>query len=212
MGFIARDSGGGRDFKPVPPGAYVARCFQVIDLGTQTSTGQFGEKSQHKLRICWEIHGEDDDGQALTVTIEGKTLPMTVAKDYAVTLHEKASLRKDLAAWRGRDFTPEEAKAFDVSKLLGAYVLINVTNSTSNNGKTYANVAGLSPLPKALAATKPAGVHPLQQFDLDNPDWEVFESLPQWLQDRIKAAPEYARSRGEPATAAAGVDDEDIPF
>lgn len=210
MGFIAKDSGGS-NFKPVPPGAYVARCHQVIDLGTQTSTGQFGEKSQHKIRICWEIHGEDEDGQALTVTIEGKTLPMTVAKDYAVTLHEKASLRKDLAAWRGRDFTPEEARAFDVSKLLGAYVLINVTNSTSNNGKTYANVAGLSPLPKALAATKPAGVHPLQQFDLDNPDWEVFEALPQWLQDRIKAAPEYARSRGEPVAALAAADD-DIPF
>lgn len=210
MGFIAKDSGGS-NFKPVPPGAYVARCHQVIDLGTQTSTGQFGEKSQHKIRICWEIHGEDEDGQALTVTIDGKTLPMTVAKDYAVTLHEKASLRKDLAAWRGRDFTPEEARAFDVSKLLGAYVLINVTNSTSNNGKTYANVAGLSPLPKALAATKPAGVHPLQQFDLDNPDWEVFEDLPQWLQDRIKAAPEYARLCGEPVAALAAADD-DIPF
>ncbi len=211
MGFIAKDSGGS-NFKPVPPGAYVARCFQVIDLGTQTSTGQFGEKSQHKLRICWEIHGEDDDGQPLAVTIDGKTMPMTVAKDYAVTLHEKASLRKDLAAWRGRDFTPEEARAFDVSKLLGAYVLINVTNSVSNNGKTYANVAGLSPLPKALAATKPAGVHALQQFDLDNPDWELFESLPQWLQDRIKTAPEYTRSRGEPAMATAEADDEDIPF
>lgn len=211
MGFIARDSGGG-NFKPVPPGAYVARCFQVIDLGTQTSTGQYGEKSSHKLRLAWEIHGEDDDGQALTIHIEGKAMPMTVNKDYTVSLHEKASLRKDLVAWRGRNFSEEEAKAFDVSKLLGAYVLINITNSVSNNGKTYANVAGLSPLPKALAATKPAGVHPLQQFDLDNPDWEVFESLPQWLQDRIKAAPEYARSRGEPAMAAAAGIDDDIPF
>ena len=212
MGFIAKDSGGG-NFKPVPPGSYVARCYQVVDLGTQTSSGQFGEKSAHKLRLSWELFGEDDDGQPLTVSFEGKTMPMTVSKSYTVSLHEKASLRKDLVAWRGRDFTPEEARAFDVSKLLGAYVLINVTNSVGNNGKTYANVAGLSPLPKPLQASKPAGVHALVQFDLDTPDMTVFDALPPYLQDQIKSSPEWAQAR-RPALATADLADmdDDIPF
>lgn len=212
MGFIAKDSGGGGNFKPVPPGAYVARCYQVIDLGTQTSDGQFGQKSAHKLRLSWELFGEDNDGQPLTVTIDGKAMPMTVSKNYTVSLHEKASLRKDLVAWRGRDFTPEEARAFDVSKLLGAYALINVTNSVGNNGKTYANVAGLSPLPKPLAATKPAGVHALVQFDLDNPDMTVFDGLPPWLQDQIKTAPEFNASKPGALTPALAEMDDDIPF
>ena len=210
MGFIAKDSGGG-NFKPVPPGAYVARCYQVIDLGTQTSDGQFGQKSAHKLRLSWELFGEDDDGQPLTVTYDGKTLPMTVSKNYTVSLHEKASLRKDLTAWRGRNFSDEEARAFDVSKLLGAYALINVTNSVGNNGKTYANVAGLSPLPKPLAASKPEGVHALTQLDLDKPDMAVFDALPAWLQDQIKAAPEWNK-KPMPEPAMAGDMDDDIPF
>ena len=41
MAFIATDSGGG-DFKRVPPGAYIGRCFSLIDLGTQLTTGQYG--------------------------------------------------------------------------------------------------------------------------------------------------------------------------
>ena len=59
MGFIAKDSGGG-DFKRVPPGAYIGRCFSLIDLGTQTTNGQFGEKRQHKIRIAWELFGDDE--------------------------------------------------------------------------------------------------------------------------------------------------------
>ena len=209
MGFIAKDTGGGGDFKPAPPGTWVARCYQVIDLGTQTDDGQFGLKSSHKLRLGWELFGEDDDGQALTVTVDGKTMPMTVGKNYNVSLHEKASLRKDLAAWRGRDFTPEEARAFDVSKLLGAYCLLNITNKVSGNGKTYANIVGISSLPKALAASKPAGVHSPQIFNLDDPDMEVFNELPKFVQEMISKAPEFS---GPPVKAAADDIDDDVPF
>jgi hypothetical protein len=212
MGFVAKDSGGG-NFTPVPPGAYVARCYQVIDLGTQTTTFQGDTKVAHKLRLSWEIFGEDDAGLPLTVSFGGKTMPMTIAKSYTVSLHEKASLCKDLSAWRGREFTPEEKKAFDVSKLLGAYALINVTNGPAANGKIYANVAGLSPLPKALAANKPAGIHELVRFDLDNPDMAVFEELPPFIQEQIRSAPEWDRAANRQLeTADAGGSDDDIPF
>ena len=62
MGLKASDSGGG-NFRPVPPGSYVARCISVIDLGTQVSNGKFGEKAAHKARLSWEVFGDDDDGQ-----------------------------------------------------------------------------------------------------------------------------------------------------
>lgn len=208
MGFVAKQGG---NYKPVPPGAYVARCYQVIDLGTQVSDGQFGVQSVHKVRLVWELFGEDDDGQPLTVSFNGQTMPMTVNKNYTVSLHEKSSLRKDLAAWRGRDFTSEEQRAFDVSTILGVYALINVTN-TSKGDKVYANVAGLSPLPKALQATKPAGVHELMRFDLDEPDMQVFDTLPPYLQEQIKKAPEFNRSSSRQQPALAGDIDDDVPF
>lgn len=217
MAFIATDSGGG-NFKRVPAGVFIGRCYSLIDLGTQLTTGQqYGEKLQHKIRIGWELFGEDENGEPLTVDVDGKTMPMTISKSYTVSLHEKSGLRKDLAAWRGRDFTDEEAKGFDVSKLIGAYCMVNVTTSESN-GKTYSNVAGLTPLPGALKNAKPSPVHEHVLFDLDKPDMAVFNSFHEKLQDAIKKSPEWARAAGaQPVAhqpAGHGFEDmpEDIPF
>ncbi len=194
MGFIATDSGGG-NFKRVPQGVFVGRCYSLIDLGTQRSVGQFGEKLQHKIRLSWELLDVDENDQPLTVDVDGKQMPMTISKSYTVSLHEKASLRKDLAAWRGKDFTEEEAKAFDVSKLVGVYAMVNVTISETN-GKTYSNVAGLTALPNQLKNNKPAPVHENQLFNLDNPDMKLFNGFYEKLQDVIKSSPEWAKSQG----------------
>jgi hypothetical protein len=205
MGFIAKDSGGEGNFKKVPPGVYVARCYSLIDMGTQVSDGQYGSKEQHKIRIGFEIFGEDDAGQPLTIDMDGKQMPLTISKTYTLSLHEKAGLRKDLAAWRGRDFTEEEAKAFDVSKLINAYCMVNVTTS-ENNGKTYTNIAGLTPLPQALKNAKPAPVHDPVMFDLDQPEWGIFQQLHEKLQEQIKKSPEFAVAAGNAPLL------EDAPF
>lgn len=212
MGFIASDSGGGGNFKRVPAGVFIGRCYSLIDLGTQTTNGQYGEKQQHKLRIGWELFGEDENGDPLTVDVDGAEMPMTISKSYTVSLHEKAGLRKDLAAWRGRDFTEEEAKAFDVSKLIGAYCMVNVTTSETN-GKTYSNVAGLTPLPGALKNAKPAAVHKNIMFNLDEPDMAVFQSFHEKLQEAIMRSPEWQDRTGSksPATATADLGD-DCPW
>lgn len=169
----------------------------MIDLGTQLSTGEFAGKLQHKIRIGWELFGEDESGQPLTENIDGHEMPMTISKSYTLSMHEKAGLRIALSAWRGKAFTEEEAKAFDVSKLMGSYAMVNVTHSETN-GKTYTNVAGLSPIPGALKNAKPAPVHPNQVFDLDTPDMKMFAAFHEKLQDAIKKSPEWARSTGMP--------------
>ncbi len=221
MGFVAKDSGGG-NFKRVPAGVHIGRCYSLIDLGTQLTNGQYGEKLQHKMRIGWELFGEDEEGKPLTVEVEGKEMPMVISKNYTMSLGEKANLRKDLAAWRGKDFTDEEAKSFDISKLVGAYCMVNVTTSETN-GKTYSNVAGLTPIPAALKNAKPAGVHDIVKFDLDAPDMKVFEAFHAQLQETIKKSPEWSQSQrgGSQEQSAArsvgggsGFDnmDDDIPF
>ena len=211
MGFIAADSGGG-NFKRVPSGVHIGRCYSLIDLGTQTSNGQFGEKHQHRIRVAWELFGEEDDGTPLTVDVDGTMMPMTISKSYTVSLHEKASLRKDLAAWRGRDFTDEEARGFDVRKLVGAYCMVNVTTSETN-GKTYSNVAGLTPLPSALKQAKPDPVHKNVIFDLDEPDMNVFATFHEKLQEVIKSSPEWRKKRGhDDASMSNETIDDDIPW
>lgn len=212
MAFIAKDSGGG-NFKRVPQGVFIGRCFSLIDLGTQLTSGQYGEKLQHKIRIGWELFGDDEQGEPLTIDVEGKMMPLTISKSYTVSLHEKSGLRRDLAAWRGRDFTEEEAKAFDVSKLVGAFCMINVTTSETN-GKTYSNVAGITPLPGALKNAKPAPVHANLIFDLDKPDMAVFATFHEKLQEAIKKSPEWiAMHRGSHKEhSQEDFSEEEIPF
>ncbi|MCB0255862.1 MAG: hypothetical protein KDI55_19260 [Anaerolineae bacterium] len=225
MGLIA-NSGSNVMFKKVPAGVHIARCVQVIDLGTQEVTFQGETKQQHKLYIAWEVLGEDDAGVPLTYEgTDGKDHPMTIGKRYTLSLNDKSALRKDLAAWRGRDFTPEELKAFDISKLLGAYCMLNVQHNESNNGKTYANVASITPLPTALAKNKPTSDTKPVSFDMDDPDMALFDSFPPWLQDVIQASAEWAarsapKAPPKPAPAKAGTafDDmesdelDDVPF
>lgn len=203
MGFIASDNGGG-DFKKVPQGVHMGRCYSLIDLGTQLVKSQHGDKLMHKIRIAWELFGEDEAGNPLTVDYEGKVMPMTISKSYTLSLSEKANLRKDLQAWRGRDFTEEEAKGFDITKLLGVYCMVNVTHSETN-GKTYANVSGLTPIPSALKNAKPDAVHGNIIFNLDEPDWEVFAQFHEKLQDAIKSSPEFAVAAGR--ATGSGFDD-----
>jgi hypothetical protein len=189
MSLIAKNSGG--SFKQVPPGVYIARCYSLIDLGTQLTGYQDQPKTlKPQLRIGWELFGEDDTGQPLTALVNGKPMPLTIGTEYTVSMHEKATLRIHLAAWRGRDFTADEIKGFEVKKLLGAYCMVNCTTS-EKNGKT--KVAGITPLPSALKASKPAGVHDLVLFDLEEPDMEVFSTLYDYLKTKIKTSPEWKR-------------------
>lgn len=209
MSLMASDSGGG-DFKPAPAGVHTGRCYRVIDLGTQSeiyrATGE--KKVARKVLIGWELTNEDADGQPV-LHDDGK--PFVIASRYTLSLHKKAKLRADLEAWRGRQFTDEELRGFDLQKLVGAYCLINVTHST-NNGKVYANVASLTPLPGKMP--KPEPVNANQFFNVHEPDMQMFETFSNGIKDKIRACAEW--QKGGPVASADGPsngdDDDNIPF
>lgn len=130
----------GAAFKPAPEGQHAAVCVDVVDLGDLRVEYAGKEKVQHKINVVWQIDEDRDDGK-----------PHQVAKRYTLSLHEKAGLRKDLESWRGRSFTEEELRGFDVEKLIGVPALLNVIHNSSK-GSTYANVATLMKLPKSMQA------------------------------------------------------------
>jgi hypothetical protein len=68
----------------------------------------------------------------------------------------------------------------------------------------------LTPLPTALKNSKPAAIHETVMFDLDNPDWAVFDAFHDKLKDAIKRSPEFVQAAGHTATPAGSYDDE--PF
>lgn len=193
MGLIAKDSG---DFVSVPPGMHLARCYRIIDQGTQRSEYMGKEKYLPKVMIQFEIHGEDDRGQPL-VTQDGR--PLSIAKSFTVTLADKSTLRKDLQTWRGREFTAEELRGFELKNILGAWAMLTVTH-TESNGKTYTNIASINPVPKAIKdAGLPKGVNETKLFDIDKPDMELFDTFSENLKNKISSSPEWQALHGNVA-------------
>jgi hypothetical protein len=113
-----------RNFAPAPEGLHAAVCVDVVDRGLKET--RWGLK--HKLMLVWEINARMDNGR-----------PFTVHKHYTCSLHEKSILHKDLKAWRGRPFTPEELDAFDLETVLNSQCQVLVTHAT-RDGTVYADV------------------------------------------------------------------------
>lgn len=185
----------GGDFEIAPEGVFLARCYKMVDVGTQTETGQFGTKENRKIYLYWELL-QDDDGEEIRME-DGKT-PFSIFNSYKLSLHPKANLRKHIDSWRGKKLTEEEAADFDLTKLLGAFCKLQITHSTSKDGqKTYANIEAIMTTKKKLD-----GVNEVSSFSIENPDMEVFNALPEWLQAKIEDAPEWDDTEEEEAAAA----------
>lgn len=200
MTILAKDNGG-RDYKPIPQGTHIAICNAVVDCGVQPG-GRF--KPQHKIYIRFEVPAERVEFEKDGVKQEG---PMQIGKFYTLSLSEKANLRKDLVAWRGRQFTAEELAGFDVSKLLGVPCQITVAHETGADQKTYANIIAVMGLPKGMA--KPKAERPLLLYSPE--DKASFDQLPKWLQEKVSVSSERVEEVG--ARFAKDEDfDDDIPF
>ena len=171
-------------FESAAAGVYPARLYRLLDLGTQTGDYQGKPTKARKLLLSFELLGDER-------MADGK--PFTISRRFTASLSDKAALRAFINQWRGKALSDDEVKAFDVSKLLGAYGFVNLTEST-RDGKSYTNIASISPLPKGMP--KPEGVNALQLFDLSAPDWNVFEALGERLQEQIASSPEYQAAQG----------------
>ena len=191
------------DFKPVDAGTYVARCYSMVHIGTIEQEYMGEIKEQNKVRISWELPTE------LKVFKEEKgEQPQSVSKEFTLSMHEKANLRKFLESWRGKGFSEEEAKKFDVTKLLGKACMISIIHKTSKQGKLYAEISSISTLPKGMDC--PAQINPSFEFTFTPYDHDKFESLPDWLKDKIKASKEY-RMMNEPDHAETNPDEPTMP-
>jgi hypothetical protein len=214
MSLFAESAGG--SFKPVPAGMHLARCYRIIDLGTQKSEYEGKVNFLRKIKVVWEVHGTDDDGTPI-VTDKGE--PFIITKDYTLSWGDKANLRKDLEAWRGKPFSQDEQRRFDLKNVLDKFCMINVQHKPRRTGDgVYANVVTVTPVPAPLKASMPKGFNPAQMFTLGEPDMEMFETFSDYLKEQIKQSPEWkALFASSPETKSSkGADDDfgddEIPF
>lgn len=204
---------GGKDFEIHPEGRFAARCIRVIGLGTQTSQYLGQETVAKKVMLAFETSELMTEGQY-------KGQPFIITARYTASIHEKSNLGKLLKKWRGRDFTDEERKKFDIDTLAGLNCYIEVEHNANGEGKTFANIDQIKKLPADVKPAKP--FNKVMCFSPLDPDMDVFNALSKNIQATIEKSPEWkASQRGEQyakdETASGSSqpipdDDSDIPF
>jgi hypothetical protein len=75
---------------------------------------------------------------------------------------------------------------------LACTVAVVINPSKADPTKVYQNVANVTPAMKGIPV--PELVNEPKIFDLTTPDMEIFGSLPEWLQGKIKENLEYQGS------------------
>lgn len=197
MGLTAKDKGGG-DYEPVREGMHHAICYGIWDIGTHFNPAF--SKWAHQCIFVWELPEERG-------TFDGKDLPRAISKRFTVSLHEKAELRKYLQTWRGRAFTEKELEGFDVKAVLGANCYVQVIHKKKDD-KTFANVVGVTPLPKGTIKREPENA--LKFFSFED-GTNIPEGTPEWISDQIKSAKEWG-GEGQVQDEDPPPPDDDIPF
>jgi hypothetical protein len=204
MGFALPDS---NDFERPEDGTYLAMCYRIVDLGTQSEVFSGETKLLRKVTISWELPTERmKDGR-----------PFSVNKRYTFSSAENANLRKDLEAWRGAKFTPETMKGFEIDRLLGKPCVVTVSTTTNEKGKTFTNIIAITP---PIKGTKIPPETENETFcfamipGMFNP--ALMEKLHEKVQETIRKSPEWqAMSKGGTSSAASSTADElddELPF
>lgn len=174
MGLKVKETGG--NYELPPEETTLAVCYIVADLGMQDEVFNGEPKVKQKVAIVWELPRQKmEDGR-----------PFVISKVYTASLHENSNLRKDLQAWRGRDFTEKELEEFDLSKLRDQWCTLGISH-TDKGGRKYANITSISKLlPDLVPLTKRISRHNKSVwFDLDNFDEESYNALPEWIRNKI---------------------------
>lgn len=175
MSLIAK-SEGNLNIKKLEDGVYTAVSSMLVDLGIQKSE-KYGKNSR-KIIIVWNVTNE-------FIEINREKLPRVMSKEYTMTLSEKSTLRKDLQAWRGKQFTQEELKGFNLANILNKGCQLQILN-TENNGKTYTNIVAIMALPKGMSVESLDKTIVFDTYDENT--WNNYKVLPIWIQDKIKKA------------------------
>ncbi len=210
MAINATNSGTKREL--IPAGNYIARCYQMIEIGTITEVILGTQKQLTKVRIGWELPTE------LRVFDEAKgEQPLVISKDYTLSLNEKSNLRKMLASWRGKDFTEAEAKCFDITVLVGIPCMLNIIHKPKKTDPTaiFEEIGSISAMPKGVMPA-PAINKPFV-LSYDNWNQEKFEILPDFIKQKMQGSLEYtalktpdSRHMTEPETMSDP--ESDLPF
>jgi hypothetical protein len=179
----------GAQFEAIEVGTYPARLVGVVDLGLQPQNPYQGKEKApgYMVAITYEFLDEflkDEEGNDL----EDK--PRWLSEQFVLfgLEAERAKSTKRITA-----LDPDNLHEGDLCAMLGTPVMVTVTHNESK-GKTYANVGAISPMREKDAAKAPELVGSTFAFDLDEPDLDVFNALPEFIKKKVTSNLEFEGS------------------
>src|SRR4029077_2947059 len=125
MSLNIKDAKKGLDRQLAPIGNHIARCYQIIDLGTQDSV-RYGNAS-HKIRITWELCEEFTDFG------KGKKEPFAVSMTVNFFFGRNSNFTKVMEGWKGGTFSDKELEKFELKSLVGKECMLNVVHQTNGD-------------------------------------------------------------------------------
>jgi hypothetical protein len=192
--------------EPVEPGGYEARVVQIIDLGEQKQRPYKGQEKPpcNEIMVTYEFCNEflkDEDGKELEDKPRWYSERIPMKPFYS----EKARSTK-----RYKAIDPNMVHDANWAKVVGMPCIVVMVHNTKDD-KTYCNIGDVTPIREKVAKTLPELVNPPKVFDLEEPDLEVFYSLPEWVQDLIRGNLKYNGSTLHKALGGAAKVEEDTP-
>ena len=188
--------GGGKKFTPqanIAPGTYPARVVQLIHLGLQAQRPFKGvdKPPAQELMVTYELVDEfmkDEVGK----DIEDK--PRWISETFPLHSLDNEKARST-ARYHVFDPTGDVLKG-DITQIITLPCNVTIVNNASGD-KVYDNVGNLSAMRPRDAMQCPELKNPTKVFLCENPDIEVFKSLPKWIQEKITSNLNFKGSKLE---------------
>jgi hypothetical protein len=129
-------------FRPHNEGQFVGQCVDVIDLGEKVQ--DFPGTPKYLAPTCALVFRTGERNEQTGECID-------IAREFTVSMGDKANLRKFLEQWRGKPYTSDQIKeGVPLHKLTSNHGLLTVAHKQSGAGKTYANITACVGIPKQM--------------------------------------------------------------
>ena len=175
-----------------PSGTHIARCYKMIHVGTRSYEYNGDPKTKNSIWFYFELPTE-----MRTFDKENGEQPLSINIEYNLTFYEAAKLFQHVNTWRGKTLTPQEIDDFEIDSLIGEPCMLSVIhNVSSKNGKTYANITGVSAMPKGIEAPEQINESFIWDYDT-NFSIEAFNEFHPFFQDMIKQTPEWDKKQND---------------
>lgn len=190
-------------FKPHPDGQFVGQCVDTIDLGEKVQ--DFPGTIPYLAPTCALVFrtGEKNDETGEFIDI---------AREFTVSMGEKANLRKFLEQWRGKPYTADQVDAgVPIDKLTGNHGLLSIAHRTSGKGRVYANITACVGVPKQMATALVKYPDYTRAEYWETKKKEYAEAAARWKAENAPA-PKKGGDDFQDFPGALADEDDDLPF